>query len=293
MSQEVCTDYLRQKCFRATCRFLHPADTSAGGYGGGYGGAVGYGGYGGAGGYGGPGGYGGGAPSTGNGEICKDFLYSTCTRGSNCRFQHDSAQRAGQDPSALMMGYGAAAGYYSGFNPYQPGNPYDQSFYENRNYAPPAASKPGSRERCRDFLAGRCTRGVTCRFDHSKETCIEFQRGNCDRGDSCRFAHEKEPCRDFAYRGECKFGDECKFGHESSNAKSAVPVCRDFQKGQCTYEKCKYRHEEESMGSKRSRDDRDDRDDEAGQATSSQDRPSKQLKAQDEGGEAEETPEAR
>eukprot|EP01062_Namystynia_karyoxenos_P012280 TRINITY_DN1440_c0_g1_i1.p1 TRINITY_DN1440_c0_g1~~TRINITY_DN1440_c0_g1_i1.p1 ORF type:complete len:355 (+),score=100.35 TRINITY_DN1440_c0_g1_i1:82-1065(+) len=60
-----------------------------------------------------------------------------------------------------------------------------------------------SRQPCKDFLNGRCDRGMGCRYYHGEDgegrglemniarnqVCKDFQNGRCDRGHSCRFAH--------------------------------------------------------------------------------------------------------
>mmetsp|Transcript_94340 Transcript_94340/g.215840 ORF Transcript_94340/g.215840 Transcript_94340/m.215840 type:complete len:237 (-) Transcript_94340:119-829(-) len=52
----------------------------------------------------------------------------------------------------------------------------------------------GEREVCREFLQGRCDRGVVCKFAHPGaepvEVCRDFKIGRCDRGIGCRFSHD-------------------------------------------------------------------------------------------------------
>lgn len=308
MTQEICGDFQRNKCFRATCRFLHPGSEGRTK-----------------------------APT----EVCKDFLANKCTRGQRCRFSHGQSEHGqhvhveqpahAHDAQAMMaaaysgvgyggygvgyggqhQGFGAYGQHYGISNPYDQQqtvvNPYEREF---RTYRAPTAygmgvvggmgggmvggmvggmgggfpvpggsylpsHSQGGKEKCRDFLAGKCSRD-NCRFDHSLEQCVDFLRGRCERGANCRFSHNKEPCRDFLYKGECKFGAECKFAHDSSAKQSSLPPCRDFLKGQCSYTKCKYRHDSnEVMGSKRTRDESN------GTATGQPDnesRPNKQTK---------------
>lgn len=254
---EVCSDFQRNKCFRANCRFAHPGDVTP--------------------------------QQT---EACKDFLANKCTRGSRCRFSHGGDDRGGGGAMAAAYGnpYGAAFDPYNPYaNPFV--NPYGmvaaQQGYDQRDirtyrvpqaqayppvYPPPASFGGAGKERCRDFLSGKCNRD-NCRFDHSLEQCVDYIRGTCQRGSTCRFSHQKEVCRDFVYKGGCKFGDDCKFSHDNADEvkQSTVPACRDFLKGSCTYEKCKYRHDSTETGYKRIRDDED-----AGQP------PSKQTKVEGE-----------
>jgi len=58
---------------------------------------------------------------------------------------------------------------------------------------------------CKNFLAGRCSKGLMCEFSHdpadrearplmlkSLKPCIFFAKGNCTRGPACPFAHGEE-----------------------------------------------------------------------------------------------------
>jgi 5'-3' exonuclease len=67
-----------------------------------------------------------------------------------------------------------------------------------------SSKKRQSKEPCRSFMQGKCTRGNACRFMHVKrqdlsavggaieqqqELCRKYQRGQCHRGTSCHYRH--------------------------------------------------------------------------------------------------------
>lgn len=51
----------------------------------------------------------------------------------------------------------------------------------------------------------------------STTACRDYAAGHCPRGGSCRFSHEAGSrsgiCFDFARKGSCRFGARCKFNH--------------------------------------------------------------------------------
>ena len=65
----------------------------------------------------------------------------------------------------------------------------------------------------------------------SKRICRDFAAGGCPRGDSCRYAHvnaEHQPmCRDYLL-GKCKRGQDCRFSHALATANdTAAPAAAD------------------------------------------------------------------
>lgn len=66
-----------------------------------------------------------------------------------------------------------------------------------------------SRVPCKNFLAGRCAKGVACDFSHdpadmqarplmlkSMKQCIFFAKGNCMRGPACPFSHGEDESKE-------------------------------------------------------------------------------------------------
>jgi hypothetical protein len=145
------------------------------------------------------------------------------------------------DPYAAGGGGGGAYGYgaaaYSGYPP-----------MSAHTYSAPYPPQDGG---CRDYRAGRCTRGNTCRFAHigvpfrapgGHDMCGDFLAGRCARGETCRFSHDKGagmPCRDYL-KGLCTRGDGCRYSHADG---APLPVCRSFLRGHCARQDCKYVHD--------------------------------------------------
>ncbi|XP_071803795.1 zinc finger CCCH domain-containing protein 10-like isoform X1 [Asterias amurensis] len=120
---------------------------------------------------------------------------------------------------------------------------------------------------CRDFLRNVCNRGKSCKFKHPEDAegsesrgggnshqryafCHDFQNRECVRG-NCRFLHCSRAEEDYyketgklpphledkVSRGYGVGGEELRSGNDD------VPVCRDYQKGECNRgSKCKFRH---------------------------------------------------
>lgn len=107
------------------------------------------------------------------------------------------------------------------------------------------------KEVCRNFLHGRCDRGVLCKFSHPRSN---------SRGRSSDSGRQRSPvhapgrndntdrvvCRDFV-RNMCKRGDECRFYHppnpENKRQRSSwLTFCHDFQNGHCSRSDCRFFH---------------------------------------------------
>lgn len=189
-------------------------------------------------------------------DVCKDNLHNKCTRGNSCRFSHEN-------PSVYDLAPVASTRLSSA--------PMGRMF-----------------ETCLDWVHGKCTR-ETCRFIHSEQPleqlnfCKDNLAGKCTR-DSCRFYHgtqeqfqaqrslletqqyyqpaaplmyaprtPQDPavipshiCRDFV-RGKCD-REGCRYTHSdpASSTSGMIPshVCRDFVRGKCARTDCRFSHSE-------------------------------------------------
>lgn len=112
---------------------------------------------------------------------------------------------------------------------------------------------------CRDFLRNVCNRGSSCKFRHpdgeeakalgKKELifCHDFQNKECRRV-NCRFIHctkqEEEMYRSSGFIAEHILESVNNKGAAASqSAVPAIPVCKDYIKGECKRSgRCKYRH---------------------------------------------------
>jgi DNA-binding protein len=123
---------------------------------------------------------------------------------------------------------------------------------------------------CRKYSRGRCTRGEECMYVHSEEAkatyetqraareaaaknappanCRKFNRGRCTRED-CKFVHSEEAKAAFEAAREQKAAEHKAKQAERSKAKQAERKqanCRNFNRGRCTRENCKFVHSEEA-----------------------------------------------
>lgn len=97
--------------------------------------------------------------------LCRDWQKGICNR-SNCRFSHDPLPPLPL-PAQMTQLQGQQASMNGG------------SIFFPRQFTP-----------CRDFLQGKCHRGVECRYAHdSSPVCRDFQRGKCEREKNCRYKH--------------------------------------------------------------------------------------------------------
>lgn len=109
---------------------------------------------------------------------------------------------------------------------------------------------------CRDFQRNVCRRGNKCKFRHPEQSemapkemqfCHDYQNKMCTRV-NCKFVHcSKEDEEYYHQTGDLPPGLEEAQNKRVSSAAEAdtgdVPVCRDFQKGECKRgPQCKYRH---------------------------------------------------
>ncbi|KAL1116652.1 hypothetical protein AAG570_005124 [Ranatra chinensis] len=99
---------------------------------------------------------------------------------------------------------------------------------------------------CRDFLRKICSRGDSCKYYHPENKlvfCHDYQNGKCKRND-CIFIHCS---RDDEYHYN-QFGQlpphltELPQVNNHLADLSDVPLCKDYQKGECVRAVCKFRH---------------------------------------------------
>ena len=117
---------------------------------------------------------------------------------------------------------------------------------------------------CRDYLRNVCNRGKNCKFKHPEDMegtetkgthqkyafCHDYQNRECLRP-NCRFLHCSRAEEDY-YKETGKLPPHLEekvargyglAGPEQGSGLDDVPVCRDYQKGECNRgSKCKYRH---------------------------------------------------
>nr|XP_045592610.1 uncharacterized protein LOC123754346 [Procambarus clarkii]XP_045592611.1 uncharacterized protein LOC123754346 [Procambarus clarkii]XP_045592612.1 uncharacterized protein LOC123754346 [Procambarus clarkii]XP_045592613.1 uncharacterized protein LOC123754346 [Procambarus clarkii]XP_045592614.1 uncharacterized protein LOC123754346 [Procambarus clarkii]XP_045592615.1 uncharacterized protein LOC123754346 [Procambarus clarkii] len=166
-------------------------------------------------------------------EVCRNFLHNRCDRGALCKYYHprsSSSSRSGPDDSGRKRSPVRAPG--------------DDS---------------GGRVVCRDFVRNMCKRGDDCRFYHPPSEsgsktqhsswltfCHDFQNGLCSRSD-CRFFHvSKED--EAVYRAT---GEIAPLVVDQAVRKALFldvaltgtrPTCKEFLKGICTMQNCRFRH---------------------------------------------------
>jgi len=100
------------------------------------------------------------------------------------------------------------------------------------------------REKCRDYMYGKCSRGNMCKFMHEDagvDMCKDFQNGKCQRGAECKFLHQSMD----GSMGMSRYGGEAA-GEQGS---ISSPVCKDWQNGKCIRgQMCRYLHSGEGGG---------------------------------------------
>lgn len=122
-----------------------------------------------------------------SGEICRDFKYGLCKRGTNCRFAHS---RQSQQKCAKFLNGTCLQGDHCAY-----------------------AHARNKSETCRDFLSGKCKRGGLCRYIHNRGH-ITSQMVCTQRIPTNTLSvsdNSLENCRDFL-NGKC-FRNKCKFKH--------------------------------------------------------------------------------
>ncbi|ESP01554.1 hypothetical protein LOTGIDRAFT_200237, partial [Lottia gigantea] len=110
---------------------------------------------------------------------------------------------------------------------------------------------------CRDFLRNVCKRGRKCKYRHpsngeQRESanqkivfCHDYQNTGCHRV-NCKFLHctrEEEETYHSTRQLPPRLHQIVLTGNGGEGSKFDIPICKDFQKGQCVRGmKCKYRH---------------------------------------------------
>jgi hypothetical protein len=84
-----------------------------------------------------------------------------------------------------------------------------ENVQSGNSYQSPTRSSP-SREMCRDFGRGTCTR-INCRFQHVPEQFSGKRVRQTDSG--WANSSQNEVCRHFRDWGNCRFGDDCRLSH--------------------------------------------------------------------------------
>ncbi|XP_014250727.1 zinc finger CCCH domain-containing protein 10-like [Cimex lectularius] len=115
-----------------------------------------------------------------------------------------------------------------------------------------ADMKPDEKEKrvvCRDFLKNACGRGDVCKYLHPKEKyvfCHDYQNGKCFR-EMCAFVHcSREDEEHYTQTGDLPPHIQQLVDKPRLNVKElasdSTPMCKDFLKGECDRDNCKYRH---------------------------------------------------
>lgn len=102
---------------------------------------------------------------------------------------------------------------------------------------------------CRDFLRNVCHRGKRCKYLHERSEddpveeytfCHDYQNGMC-HWPGCKFLHATESEeKHFRTTGELPTHVISRLKNNAD--KPEYPICKDYVKGSCQREKCKFRH---------------------------------------------------
>mmetsp|Transcript_4084 Transcript_4084/g.4713 ORF Transcript_4084/g.4713 Transcript_4084/m.4713 type:complete len:271 (+) Transcript_4084:27-839(+) len=171
------------------------------------------------------------------GVECGDFKRGYCRRGGACRYTHVSAPLplgSQYAPLGMPSPYAAPSGM-AAFNGLAP------SGIAAFSSLSATAAAPGAEE-CGDYKNGRCNRGGSCKYVHTVRPAMLAQWLGSAHGANpfgSPYDHravgrfQEELCRDFE-KGLCE-RDSCKFSHGET--------CADNAMGRCTRgDSCKYSH---------------------------------------------------
>eukprot|EP00343_Euplotes_focardii_P012741 CAMPEP_0205833736 /NCGR_PEP_ID=MMETSP0206-20130828/50228_1 /ASSEMBLY_ACC=CAM_ASM_000279 /TAXON_ID=36767 /ORGANISM="Euplotes focardii, Strain TN1" /LENGTH=384 /DNA_ID=CAMNT_0053140381 /DNA_START=25 /DNA_END=1179 /DNA_ORIENTATION=+ len=191
-------------------------------------------------------------------EECGDYKNGRCTRGGSCKYVHTVSPYA---PSGMAAFNGLAPSGMAGLNSLSA-----------------TAAAPGAEE-CGDYKNGRCTRGGSCKYVHTvspyapsgmaafnglapsgiaafsslsataaapgAEECGDYKNGRCNRGGSCKYVHTVRPAMLAQWLGSAHganpFGSP--YDHRAVG-RFQEELCRDFEKGLCERDSCKFSHGE-------------------------------------------------
>ncbi|KAH7292716.1 hypothetical protein KP509_29G082400 [Ceratopteris richardii] len=167
--------------------------------------------------------------TSGNGNtdyviVCQDFLRGKCHR-SSCRYFHPPNHLRPQIRDRILEPYARDAvrdRHGGGYRPYiYNGGYYEHSHYQGATLQPPTPLPPPP---------------PMMLPPHSKAPRDE----------------DKLPiCRDFHLRGNCSRESLCRFVHPDSNVQvvdNYVTVCRDYVRGHCKREQCRFYHPSDKHG---------------------------------------------
>ena len=75
----------------------------------------------------------------------------------------------------------------------------------------------GVKKECWDWLAGRCTRGVMCKYAHANQQQLSMQAAGAGGGvgglSGLKLGQNDNVCHQWTRSGQCQYGDVCKFAH--------------------------------------------------------------------------------
>jgi len=205
-------------------------------------------------------------------KMCLEFYTKKeCNRGDECRYYHDMAGNVSLPPPRIdglphsMSRPPSAASMAFPPSVVQP-PALGGSFGQQASFVPSHIGvRVGGPNECRDYIHGKCFRGMECRYDHLDPTGRPERHDRHGRG----FAPPMEPmmplgapmraapmgpmmprpgsgppmngvppCKNFA-RGNCSRNDgECRFSHDT------FARCPEFMAGQCFRgSRCLFSHE--------------------------------------------------
>lgn len=99
---------------------------------------------------------------------------------------------------------------------------------------------------CRDYVRNTCSRGDSCKYRHPQQKCVfchDYQNGKCSRV-GCAFVHCSRDDEEYynQYGVLPPHLAELPNTNLYNSDHSDVPICKDFLKGECLRNICKFRH---------------------------------------------------
>jgi hypothetical protein len=145
-----------------------------------------------------------------------DYGSSSSTHGSGGGNGFNSLMMAGMGMQALGFGMMHAGGGYAHHN----------------------GSLGGVKKECWDWLAGRCTRGVMCKYAHANQQ-LSMQAARAAGGASgmagLKLGQNDNVCHQWTRSGQCQYGDVCKFAHVTQQMPAAFASRQQHQLGASDY----------------------------------------------------------
>jgi len=165
------------------------------------------------------------------------------------------------------------------FNPQQPAQMYNQSYYIVQN---PYQQQPqqvyvhdmGQKKPYQQTQQRPVGNGAPVQqngdnkpvLDLKKtQLCPNIKQGHCAKGDRCNFAHNNDElrmkpnlsktkmCPNLSKKGHCDFGDNCNFAHSELELRSTpniykTSLCNNFMAGECKLgDLCRFAHGETEL----------------------------------------------